>query len=55
VRWYDDKRFVAWLVEMEYVYREGTKLKHHFSGDGIVLYMYEAWTAGRAARQKSAK
>jgi len=52
-KWQDDKRFIAWLIKMQYAYRDGKKIKHYgggaFGSDGkaigMVLYMYEAWCA----------
>jgi hypothetical protein len=55
-RWQDSKGFVRWLIKMQYAYREGTKIRHHFGSDGksdgIILYMWEAWRAGRHHQQK---
>jgi hypothetical protein len=51
-KWQDDKAFVAWLVSQQYAYPEGDKLKHHFGGDGIILYMFEAWCAALATQNK---
>ena len=51
-RWQDDKAFVDWLVSQEYAYLEADKVKHHFTGAGVVLYMHEAWTAALAAQNK---
>lgn len=50
-KWQDDKRFVAWLVSQEYAYWFEKVLKHHFTGDGIILYMYEAWCAALEKRK----
>lgn len=48
-RWQDDAPFLKWMIEMRYVLIEKDELRHPFSGDGIVLYMHEAWCAGRRA------
>lgn len=46
-RWQDDTRFVAWLIKKQYAYKLSDRIVTHFSGDGIVLYMYEAWCAAK--------
>lgn len=54
-RWQDDVAFVAWMCSKNYIVTDakgGTRLKHFFSGDGIILYMHEAWCAGRDANHK---
>jgi len=35
------------MMDMEYVYEEGGELRHRFSGEGLVLYMWQAFRAGR--------
>jgi hypothetical protein len=52
-RWQDDKPFVAWLVRQEYAYWFKDVLKHHFTGDGVLLYMHEAWQAALSTRRKA--
>jgi hypothetical protein len=47
-RWQHDSAFVDWMRSMGYIItttESGAVLKHYFTGDGIVLYMYEAWCA----------
>lgn len=51
-KWQTDKRFVAWLIKKQYARLEGGKIFHYFTGDGIILYMYEAWCAGKEAKRK---
>lgn len=53
-RWQDDAEFVQWMIEAGYLRRElpvrrraKPKITHSFSGDGIILYMHEAWVGGR--------
>ena len=49
-RWQDDAAFVAWIVGEGYAVRDDAgALTHQFKGDGVVLYMHEAWSAARDA------
>jgi hypothetical protein len=51
-RWQLDEAFVRWMIDQAYlaVDPKDGKIKHCFSGDGIVLYMHEAWCAARNKR-----
>lgn len=52
-RWQADPDFVDWLVSMQYAKRmDSGKITHHFNGDGIVIYMWEAWRAAITAALK---
>jgi len=45
VKWQDDSAFIGWMYEHKYIEVDpgDGKVKHYFSGDGIILYMHEAW------------
>jgi hypothetical protein len=53
IRWQDDSDFVRWMYSRNYLLVDPSdgKIKHHFTGDGIILYMYEAWCAGLASQK----
>ena len=46
-RWQDDVAFTQWLLASRYARQEGDKVVPYLTG-GVVLYLHEAWTAGRA-------
>ena len=51
MKWRDDTEFLEWMISMQYAERNGKKICHYFGSDGkadgIILYMYEAWCAGK--------
>lgn len=46
-RWESDAAFVGWLLASRYAERKGDKVVPYLTG-GVVLYLWEAWTAARA-------
>ena len=46
MRWQDDDAYTGWLLENKYARMENDKISPYLTG-GVVLYMHEAWTAGR--------
>lgn len=46
VKWQNDEGFVEWLYLMEYAVKTDKGPKPYMS-IGVVIYMHEAWTAGR--------
>ena len=45
-QWQNDEAFTRWLVSSRYARQEGGKVVPYLTG-GVVIYMWEAWTAGR--------
>lgn len=55
-RWRDDKDFVAWLARADYAVLGNGKAQlggvvGPNGSEGIVLYMHEAWCAGRREKE----
>lgn len=48
MRWQNDAQFVDWLVSSEYAARRQGKVVPYIS-DGLVIYCWEAFLAGRQA------
>ena len=46
MKWQNDDAYTDWLVEQEYAVVKGDTIFPYLS-NGVVLYMHEAWTAGR--------
>jgi hypothetical protein len=46
-QWQNDEAFTRWLVLSRYARQEGGKVVPYLTG-GVVLYMWEAWSAGQA-------
>jgi len=53
VKWQEDTAFVDWLVQMNYARTKEGKIKP-ITSLGLVLYMYEAWSAGKDEANKPA-
>ena len=47
-RWQKDSAFVEWLVSVKYARRDDADRVVPSVSGGLVIYMWEAWQAGKA-------
>ena len=47
-RWQKDEAFVLWMLGQEYAIRAAKGAIQSHVSEGVAIYMWEAWRAGRA-------